>query len=148
MKRLSIKCSFRTMNWATHPVTNGEFVEFIEDGGYERFEFWLSDGWAYLSKMGEARWQMPLYWRKQQGAWFEYTLGGERPLDMKAPLCHVSAYEADAYARWRGCRLPTEQEWEHAAARVPMEGHFLEDAHYHPVATPTASGERPVAHVW
>ena len=98
-------------------VTNGEWLEFIADGGYRRPELWLSDGWAAVSQ--EQR-QAPYYWTQHDGAWFEHTLHGTAPLDPQLPVCHVSHYEADAYASWAGHRLPTEQEWEHAAAREPV----------------------------
>lgn len=119
---------------ANRTVTNSEFLAFIEDGGYDRFELWLSDGWSYLAELGEARWQSPLYWRREGSQIYEYTLFGERPLDLDAPVCHVSGYEADAYARWRGCRLPTEYEWEHAAKSLVVEGNLLESQNFHPVA--------------
>ncbi|MBO6557605.1 MAG: ergothioneine biosynthesis protein EgtB [Pseudomonadales bacterium] len=119
---------------ASRPISNGEFIEFIQDGGYERFEFWLSDGWTHLASLGDDRWRMPLYWRQSGDEYFEYTLGGERRVDLNAPVCHISGYEADAFARWRGCRLPTEHEWELAAQDRPVEGNFLESGSLHPVA--------------
>jgi len=95
-------------------VTNGEWCAFIAAGGYRRADLWLSDGWSQVQAQG---WRAPLYWRADaDGGWREMTLGGLQPLDPHAPVAHVSYYEADAYARWRGMRLPTEAEWEHAAA--------------------------------
>jgi len=92
-------------------VSNGEWLRFIDDRGYQRPELWLSDGWA---KVREEGWEAPLYWRRVQGEWREMTLEGLQPLDHKAPALHLSYYEADAFATWAGKRLPTEAEWEHA----------------------------------
>jgi ergothioneine biosynthesis protein EgtB len=90
-------------------VTNGDYLEFIEEGGYRQPEWWLSDGWDVVEQRG---WTAPLYWVRTEQGWREFTLAGLRPLRWDAPVTHVSLYEADAYARWRGCRLPTEFEWE------------------------------------
>ena len=114
---------------ASRPVTNGEYIEFIEHNGYTRPEFWLSLGWMTVN---EQRWQAPLYWTKRDGAWWHFTLSGFRPVDESEPVTHVSYFEADAYANWAGARLPTEFEWERAALDCPIEGNFLESELFHP----------------
>ncbi len=116
---------------ASRPVLCGEFLEFIEGGGYHRHDLWLSDGWQAVR---DGAWQAPLYWENVDGEWFEFTLSGMRPIDRLAPVCHVSYFEADAYARWVGCRLPSEAEWEHAAAGVDVDGNLLESGLYHPAS--------------
>ncbi|MFL5784180.1 MAG: ergothioneine biosynthesis protein EgtB [Bacteriovoracaceae bacterium] len=108
----------------SHPVTNGEFLEFVREGGYQSARFWLSDGWDLVRK---ENWQHPLYWEERDGEWWTFTLWGMVPLDLRAPACHLSYYEADAYARFRGARLPTEFEWEAAASRTALFGQFLEE---------------------
>lgn len=118
---------------ASRPVTNGELLEFIEAGGYRRSELWLSLGWE---KVQEGGWEAPLYWERIDGAWWAFTLSGMLPLDQHAPAAHVSYLEADAFARWKGYRLPTEQEWEHAAAGSEIEGNLLQSGLYHPVPPP------------
>jgi ergothioneine biosynthesis protein EgtB len=112
-------------------VTNGEYLAFMADGGYERPELWLSDGWYTLN---EERWDCPLYWEKRDGEWWNFTLSGMRKVNPNEPVVHVSHYEADAFARWAGRRLPTEPEWEHAVTGLPYEGNFVESGRYHPVA--------------
>jgi ergothioneine biosynthesis protein EgtB len=112
-------------------VTCGEYLEFMRDGGYRRPEFWLSLGW---STMREQAWVAPLYWTERDGRWHAFTLSGTRPVQPQEPVVHVSYFEADAYARWRGARLPSEAEWEHAAAELPIDGSFAESEHFHPLA--------------
>jgi ergothioneine biosynthesis protein EgtB len=114
---------------ASRPVTNGEFLEFIEAGGYSRPEFWLSLGWMTVN---EQRWEAPLYWEKRDGAWWNFTLSGFRPVDESEPVTHVSYFEADAFANWNGARLPTEFEWERVGADLPMDGNFVESEKFHP----------------
>ena len=115
---------------ATRLVTNGEYLEFMQDGGYNDPRLWLADGWALIH---EQNWRHPLYWEQEDEAWSEFTLGGLRPLDRQAPVAHISYYEADAYARWCNKRLPHEGEMELALARHdPRDGHFLEQDRLHP----------------
>jgi len=114
---------------ARYPVTCGEYLEFVADGGYARAELWLSDGWDARAAHG---WSAPLHWFPVDGAWQLYTLDGPRPLALDEPVCHVSFYEADAYARWKGARLPREEEWEHAAEGEPLAGNLLESGRMHP----------------
>ncbi|TWI50974.1 ergothioneine biosynthesis protein EgtB [Pseudomonas duriflava] len=116
---------------ASRLVTNGEYLAFIEDQGYARSNLWLSDGFALLRKNG---WQAPLYWEKVDGSWYHMTLSGLQPIDEQAPVCHVSFYEAEAYASWAGARLPSEAEWELAAARLQPTGNFMENDYLRPVA--------------
>jgi ergothioneine biosynthesis protein EgtB len=105
-------------------VTCGELLEFIDGDGYKRPELWLSEGWRQVCEHG---WESPLYWVERDGDWFEFTLAGLVPIDHDRPVCHVSYFEADAFARWRGARLPTEAEWEIASEDVvPLEGNFVD----------------------
>ena len=104
-------------------VTNAEFEEFRADGGYRRPELWLSDAWSALQSGTR---ECPLYWFQRDGSWLEYTLGGLAPLNPAQPVTHVSFYEADAFARWSDARLPTEFEWERAAAGLPVEGNYVD----------------------
>ncbi len=117
---------------ASRPVTNGEFLAFVEDGGYRRPEFWLSEGRSIVTAQ---RGEHPVYWRKQEGAWYEFTLRGLQPLDPHRPLTHISHFAADAYAHWASARLPTEFEWEIAAGDAPLDGNFVESGELHPRAT-------------
>ena len=121
----------RPFRLGTRPVTNREFRAFMADGGYDRPELWLADGWAASRDHG---WRAPLYWAEHDGAWWSYTLAGWRPVADDEPVCHVSFYEADAFARWAGARLPTEAEWEVMAAERPVRGNLLERGRLHPAA--------------
>ncbi|NBB92386.1 MAG: ergothioneine biosynthesis protein EgtB [Gammaproteobacteria bacterium] len=116
---------------ASRPVACGEYLAFIEDGGYDDPDLWLSDGWTWLQDSGT---RAPLYWqRDDDGRWWLYTLGGLRPVDPRETLVHVSFYEAFAYARWAGARLPTEAEWEVAASSVDdAPGPLAEQGRFHP----------------
>ncbi len=114
---------------ASRLVTNGEYLAFMEDGGYDNPLLWLSEGWATVQ---QEEWNAPLYWEKRDGHWWMMTLSGLREVDPAEPVCHVSYFEADAYARWADARLPTEAEWEVAAHDVPIEGNFVEDGLFHP----------------
>jgi ergothioneine biosynthesis protein EgtB len=110
-------------------VTCGQWLEFIQDDGYRRPEFWLSDGWAAVQADG---WSAPLYWQYEDSEWTLFTLGGRRPVDPDEPVCHVSYFEADAFAHWSGARLPTEFEWEAVAGAYPAEGRLLDPSRPHP----------------
>ncbi|MGP1357393.1 ergothioneine biosynthesis protein EgtB [Roseicyclus sp.] len=125
---------------ADRPVTNREWIAFIEDGGYETAPLWLMDGWTCRAREG---WDAPLYWWRQDGAWWTYTLRGPQPVNLDAPVVHVSYYEADAFARWAGARLPTEAEWEVAFRDRPIAGNFLDDGQLRPLP-----GGGPWGDVW
>jgi ergothioneine biosynthesis protein EgtB len=134
---------------ADRPVTNGEFLEFLEEDGYRRPELWLSEGWDLVRREG---WEAPLYWIRQDGEWWQFTLSGVEPLHLDEPVCHVSYFEADAYARRAGARLPTEGQWETAAAGLPVTGNFVESGALGPrpaPASPRAEGPRQMfGDVW
>jgi ergothioneine biosynthesis protein EgtB len=120
-------------------VTCGEYLAFMEDGGYHRPELWLSEGWDAVQQQG---WHAPLYWSQRNHHWQIVTLNGVRDVDEAEPLCHVSYFESDAYARWASARLPTEAEWEIAAAAAPVTGNFVENDRLHPMAA-EAGGSVP-----
>ncbi len=125
---------------ASRLVTNAEFLTFMEDDGYRRPELWLSLGWNTVKEKG---WDCPLYWEKRDGKWRTMTLAGMTELVPEEPVCHVSLFEADAYARWSGARLSTEEEWEFAASRLPLNGNFVEDELFHvaPLVSPPPIGK-------
>ncbi len=122
---------------ANRLVNCGDWLAFMEDGGYERAELWLSDGWEACRSQG---WKAPLYWEKQQGQWKQFTLQGMQSVAEEEPICHISYFEADAYARWAGARLPTEAEWEIMASTLPCSGTFLEAFTLHPTVSNNPGG--------
>jgi ergothioneine biosynthesis protein EgtB len=117
---------------SSHLVTNDEYISFIEDGGYDNPQHWLSDGWEYKEK---ENWKHPLYWENDGKTWWVMSLSGMVPLELSAPVVHVSLYEAMAFCKWRGCRLPSEEEWETAARLEKVEGQFLENSNLEPEAS-------------
>ena len=133
---------------ADRAVTCGEWLAFVDDGGYRRPELWLSDGWATVEAEG---WDAPLYWSRRDDGWHEFTLAGDVPVEASRPVCHVSYYEADAFARWAGHRLPTEAEWEvvstERAAEAAAGGHLLDTEVLHP-SPATGGSAPPFGDVW
>ena len=130
---------------ATRLVTCGEYAAFIDDGGYKRAEFWLSAGWESVTQRG---WQAPLYWERHDSTWQVFTLSGLRPLNEAEPVCHVSAYEAAAFAKWTGKRLPREAEWELASADVGLAGNLLDLDLLHPVPAVGSGLVQMIGDVW
>lgn len=140
----------RPFQIASRAVTHAEFMEFMQDGGYRRPDLWLSDGWDTVCTQG---WNAPLYWERRDNAWWQFVLngGGEagiKAVDPAEPVCHVSFYEADAYARWRGARLPSEEEWEIAAVRAPAKGTLLEDHVFRPQPARAEGYQQVLGDVW
>lgn len=130
---------------ASRPVTNAEFMQFMDDGGYEQSDHWLSDAWKIIQQQ---HWRSPLYWEQRDGQWWYMTLSGMRPVDLHAPVCHVSYYEAAAYARWAKARLPTEAEWEYAAADLHIEGNFRDNELLQPSTTESQGLTQMYGDVW
>ena len=126
-------------------VTNEEYKSFIADGGYKQPRLWLSNGWSIVQTH---KWESPLYWERYEGEWYEFTLSGTAPLILSAPVCHISYYEADAFARWAGYRLPTEAEWEVVAAKNSLSGRFVEHGVLHPSADEGSSLQQLFGDVW
>lgn len=138
----------RDFELADRMITNAEYREFIEDGGYRRPELWLSDGWDRIHQEG---WSAPLYWNLEDGGeGRQFTLTGSRPITAAEPTCHVSFFEADAFARWASARLPTEHEWEVAAEGVPVRGNLAESQVWHtaPVSDPNTGEDAAPAQLF
>src|SRR5690606_24344022 len=133
--------------FADRLVTNGEFLRFMDDGGYRRPELWLSMGWATVQ---ESDWTEPFYWERLDDEWWAFTLNGRRRLDPHEPVVHLSYFEADAFARWAGARLPTEAEWEVAGETVEIAGNFADSGRFHPAAAgpPTGGLRQMFGDVW
>jgi ergothioneine biosynthesis protein EgtB len=130
---------------ASRLITNGDYLAFMADRGYERPELWFSMGWDTVQREG---WKAPLYWEQQNGTWWMMTLAGMRPVQEAEPVCHVSYYEADAYARWAEARLPTEVEWEVAAMPLAVKGNFVEQRTFHPVPLSQTDPAAPLAQMF
>jgi dimethylhistidine N-methyltransferase len=134
---------FRLMN---RLVTNGEWLSFMADGGYGKAKLWLADGWQ---RVREEAWQAPLYWQEKDGEWFAMSLSGLKPIERDAPVCHVSYYEADAYAHWSGRRLPREMEWEHAASGNDVHsGNYRDEGYLRPLTAGRRPGMQLFGDVW
>ena len=129
----------RPFRIASRAVTNGEWLQFMADGGYRMPQLWLSDGWDAICAQ---QWDAPLYWQRRGDEWWQYSMNGTRRVEESEPACHISYYEADAYARWAGARLPLEEEWEIAAGRNAGRGAMLEDEVFHPQPAAALEGER------
>ncbi len=129
---------------ASRLVTNAEYLKFVEDSAYHHPLLWLSDAWDHIQKKN---WKAPLYWENRDGEWWQMTLRGSQKLDLEAPVCHLSFYEAEAYARWAGKRLPRESEWEVVAQDTNPEGNFLESRTFKTQVSPEQSLSSP-AQLW
>ena len=137
---------------ASDLVTCGQYIEFINDGGYHNPDYWLSAGWNRIHQVDDP-WTAPLYWTRTDDDWFHYTLTGFRPVELDRPITHLSYFEADAFARWRGCRLPTEVEWEHAAASHAADAYVRDrdraiDECLHPTSVGDGAMRNLVGSVW
>ncbi len=146
----SHKFYVKSFKLANRLITNGEFIDFIEEKGYSNSKYWLSDAWSIVQKQN---WEAPLYWEKIDDEWHYFTLSGLRKVDPKEPVTHVSFYEADAFAKWAGKRLPSEYEWESVTQQLklnPSEGHFREDGYFHPKALDPEmiTDEKPMAQMY
>jgi ergothioneine biosynthesis protein EgtB len=130
---------------ASRLITNAEYLEFMNDGGYRRPELWLSDGWDTVCAQ---EWNSPLYWEEEDGTWFEFTFEGMRELDPASPVSHVSYYEVDAFAHWSKARLPREEEWEVAAQHSDSKGAMLESRKLHPQPASGPGLQQMFGDVW
>lgn len=130
---------------ANRPITNGEWLEFINDGGYQTATLWLSDGWDQCQQQ---QWHAPLYWSREEDEWLQFSHYGHHSIDLHAPVCHISYYEADAFSTWANARLPTEQEWERVATQHPITGNFLEGEQWLPQAAKQSGMQQLYGDVW
>ncbi len=136
----------RPFRLASRAVTNAEYLEFMRDNGYRRPELWLSEGWDTVNAQN---WSTPLYWEhRDDGSWWQFTLNGIKQIDPAEPVCHISYFEAEAYARWAGARLPLESEWEIAATGQPSRGTLLEDGINHPRPASKEGFQQVFGDVW